>query len=63
MAKTPKTYLCTNKACTLGTAHNPGRFTGGISASQAVAISGNPEAKHGEGVCPNCGRPGTREGD
>jgi hypothetical protein len=61
MAKQPKTYLCKNKSCTLGTVHNPGRFTGGISADLAVAISGDPDAKHGEGVCPNCGQPGTRE--
>jgi hypothetical protein len=61
MAKTPKTYICTNKACTLGTVHNPGRFTGGITDAQATALTGDPNAEHGDGICPNCGQPGTPE--
>lgn len=54
-----KEYVCENKACTLGNAATPGRFTGGISKEQAIALTGDPDAEHGAGVCPNCGKPGT----
>lgn len=59
-----KTYECGNKACTLGTAGQPGRFTGGITPDQVTLLTGKPaehQSKgedHGPGVCPNCGRPG-----
>lgn len=58
-AKAGTVYECRNKACTLGTLHNPGRFTGGITAEQATNLSGDPAAPHGDGVCPNCGKKGT----
>lgn len=51
-----KTYVCSNPACTLGSAHDSGRFTGGISQEQAHMLTGNPDAEHGPGVCPNCGK-------
>lgn len=57
MAK--KRYECRNPACTLGTVGNPGRFSGGITKEQATMLTGNPEPDdHGNGVCPNCGKPG-----
>jgi hypothetical protein len=56
-----KTYLCTNKACSLGSSQQPGRFSGGITKEQAVMLSGDPEAEHGKGVCPNCGQKGREE--
>lgn len=52
-------YECRNKACTLGSPKQPGRFTGGITAQQATNISGDPDAVHGDGVCPNCGVKGS----
>jgi hypothetical protein len=61
MAKDPKTYVCTNKACLLGTVGQPGRFTGGATDYQAFLLTGDPGAKGGEGVCPNCGKPGKAE--
>lgn len=54
----PKRYVCSNAACPLGTPGNPGHFTGGITQEQATMLSGNPEAKHGDGYCPNCGQKG-----
>jgi hypothetical protein len=57
----PKTYLCTNQACPLGSKADQGRFTGGISKEQAVMLTGDPEAGHGVGVCPNCGQSGKEE--
>ena len=57
-----KRYLCKNKACSLGTAGNPGRFTGGISKEQATMLTGNPGPHdYGKGVCPNCGQPAEEE--
>jgi hypothetical protein len=56
VAKEAIVYECENPACTLGTLHQAGRFTGGITAAQATALTGDPEAKHGPGVCPNCGQ-------
>jgi len=56
-----KTYLCKNKACTLGTPQQPGRFTGGITKEQATMLSGDPDPDHGPGVCPNCGKKGVPE--
>ena len=53
-------YRCNNKACLLGTAQNPGLFTGGISAEQATQLTGNPEPEAGKGICPNCGQPGEK---
>jgi hypothetical protein len=61
MAKTV-TYFCENPACSLGAVGSPGRFTGGITPEQVRLLTGNPEPEdHGEGVCPNCGKPGTPE--
>jgi hypothetical protein len=56
-----KTYTCTNAACTLGSRETPGRFTGGITKEQATMLTGDPDADHGKGVCPNCGQPGKEE--
>ena len=58
-----KVYVCENPACTLGTAGKPGgRFTGGASKEMITLITGDPDPeKHGHGVCPNCGQPGTEE--
>lgn len=61
MSKTPIRYRCETPTCPLGTPGNPGHFTGGITAEQALMITGDPDATHGEGVCPNCGQPGTHE--
>ena len=62
MAK--KLYECRNKACSLGTPHQPGRFTGGMTSGFAFALTGiNPVDQkkgvhYGEGICPNCGEKG-----
>lgn len=53
-----KLYECSNQACSLGTVGNPGRFTGGITKEQATMLTGEPDPKHGPGVCPNCGTKG-----
>ncbi len=62
-------YECHNKACTLGTRQQPGRFTGGITADQVTLLTGAP-AEHlekgkdfGEGFCPNCGAKGKEAKD
>lgn len=57
-----KLYQCRNKSCSLGDAHNPGHFTGGISKEQVTALTGDPEPEkdqYGQGVCPVCATPGT----
>lgn len=59
----PKLYECTNPACSLGTVGAPGHFTGGITADQVTVLTGKPadhldKSEHGDGVCPNCGKPG-----
>ncbi len=54
-------FECKNPACSLGTAGQPGRFSGGITKEQATMLTGNPEGEHGQGVCPNCGKPGTEK--
>jgi hypothetical protein len=56
-----KTYLCENPACSLGAVGESGRFSGGQTAEQAFILSGDPEAKGGTGICPNCGKPGKEE--
>lgn len=57
-----KTYLCTNTACSLGAVGQPGRFTGGATKEFVTTITGDPDPKHhGNGVCPNCGKPGKEE--
>jgi hypothetical protein len=61
MAKEPALYKCENPACSLGEVGAPGTFTGGISPEQAEALTGDPDAESGEGICPNCGQPGTKE--
>jgi hypothetical protein len=56
-------YECHNPQCTLGSRSEPGRFAGGITATQAFMLTGDPEVEKpenegktwGEGVCPNCG--------
>jgi hypothetical protein len=66
MSKEPTLYRCENPACSLGTVGAPGHFTGGISAEQVNVLTGKPvelveDDEYGEGVCPNCGKPGTPE--
>lgn len=56
-----KTYLCENPACSLGSVGEPGRFSGGQTDEQAFILTGNPEAKGGKGICPNCGQEGKEE--
>ncbi len=56
-----KVYVCKNPACSLGNPDQPGRFTGGASKEQVLMITGNPEAEHGKGVCPNCCQLGSEE--
>ena len=57
MAKT--VYQCENPACSLGAVGLPGHFTGGATKAQVTMLTGNPEPRdHGNGVCPNCGKPG-----
>lgn len=56
-------YECHNRLCTLGTRTTPGRFTGGATQDQVMMITGDPEADHGEGICPNCGEKGRKTGD
>lgn len=58
-----KTYVCENPACSLGAVGEPGRFTGGITKQQASLLTGNPDPDHGQGVCPNCGKPGKETND
>jgi hypothetical protein len=53
-------HVCENPACTLGTPGSPGRFTGGATKEQVLAITGNPDGDHGDGVCPNCGERGEK---
>lgn len=55
-------YECRNKRCDLGSRHDPGYFTGGITPEHALNLTGDPEAPSGEGICPNCGEPGTDTG-
>lgn len=57
-----KVYECTNKACTLGTPGQPGRFTGGATKDMIMMLTGDPDPEHhGAGVCPNCGQKATEE--
>lgn len=52
-----KTYECRNAKCSLGTAEQPGRFTGGLTKEGAAVLGVDP-GKAGPGVCPNCGEKG-----
>ena len=61
MAKA-KRYVCHNPMCPLGNLEQEGRFTGGITQQQATMLTGDPEAKHGDGYCPNCGAKGKAAG-
>ena len=55
-------YRCENPACSLGAVGAPGRFTGGITPTGYLLLTGNPyPGDTTEGVCPNCGKPGTPE--
>lgn len=57
-----KLYRCENDRCPLGDRDNPGQFTGGITAEQALMLTGDPEAPHGDGYCPACGVKGKAAG-
>lgn len=59
-----KTYRCENPACSLGAVGQPGLFTGGATKEFVTLLTGNPDPdkdSYGNGVCPNCGRPGKEE--
>ena len=56
-------HICLEPHCMLGQRDAPGRFTGGISQEYAIMLTGNPDAPYGDGVCPNCGAPGTPSAD
>lgn len=68
MSKHLTLYRCDAAGCTLGTRGEPGSFTGGISANAVHVLTGKPleslvdGADFGEGLCPNCGTPGTEDG-
>lgn len=56
-------YRCENPACSLGAVGEPGHFTGGITPHGINVLTGRPvesleDHEHGDGVCPNCGKPG-----
>lgn len=61
-------YQCTNDGCSLGSRTEPGHFTGGMTAEQVNVLTGAPVESltegtdFGEGICPNCGKPGTEVG-
>lgn len=58
-------YECHEPTCPMGTRTQPGRFTGGATAGQVLALTGQPELTDDgvqvaddvmlEGVCPGCG--------
>jgi hypothetical protein len=55
----PKTYVCKNPACSLGTPGHPGVFSEGATKEFVTLLTGDPDPKdYGKGVCPNCGKPG-----
>ncbi len=62
-----KMYLCENKACSLGTVGEPGRFSSGITKKQVHLLTGRPvdslksDEDYGQGFCPNCGQKGVEE--
>lgn len=63
-----KVFECRNDGCGLG-GPGRGRFTGGISIEQVTLRTGKPPAvieeekiPYGDGVCPNCGKPGKPAG-
>ncbi len=62
-----KMYRCENPACSLGSVGSPGHFTGGITDAQKNMLTGEPTENmekgkdFGDGVCPNCGKPGKPE--
>lgn len=67
MSNDQRRYRCENPACSLGAVGTPGHFTGGITAGQVNVLTGKP-VEHledgkdfGDGVCPNCGKPGKPE--
>lgn len=51
-------YECHNRACSLGTRGEPGRFSGGATQDTVMLLTGDPEREYGEGICPNCATPG-----
>lgn len=65
-------FECHTPGCSLGSRVSPGIFTGGITKEGAAMLTGAPvesftakdEGKTwGDGVCPNCGGPGTKMDD
>lgn len=60
----PKVYECHNKACSLGSASQPGMFSGGMTQEGKHLLTGQPidslkkGEDYGDGVCPNCGQKG-----
>lgn len=61
-------YECNTPTCQLGGVGQPGYFTGGMTVESMTQITGTPAESgvegedFGDGVCPNCGRPGVEVG-
>src|SRR3954469_22380226 len=55
-------YECRNSSCSLGSRKDAGRFSGGASQQLVMTITGDPNAKYGDGVCPSCAEPGKKVG-
>jgi len=53
-----KVYECQNERCPLGTADTKGKFSGGLTPEGAAVLGLDPETPTGDGICPNCGKPG-----
>lgn len=62
MSEKLRRYRCENRACPLGSRSDPGFFTGGITAEQALMLTGDPDAPHGDGYCPACGEKAVADG-
>jgi hypothetical protein len=62
-------YKCTNKACIMGEPNQPAYFTDGMTQAQKSLKTGMPLEQmeegtdYGEGICPECGKPGTLVGE
>lgn len=60
--ETVQVYRCENTSCPLGSREDPGKFSSGMTAEFFFLTTGNPNGVEGEdwgeGICPNCGKPG-----
>jgi len=63
-----KVYECHNQACPMGTATQPGRFSGGVTYSHLALTKGDPippgvdPSESIVGHCPSCGEKGKPAG-